>query len=118
VGEQHRPGGILTDPSFAPIVELYSGRHATLSEDAQPELISTALYNRDATSVYDLLERTDTSFVLLTDEMRAERFSRSDEGILFILPNTERFVKVRSTTESALWYYISRKTSAPVIAGG
>ncbi len=114
IGEQRRPGGVLTDPEIAPLVTYFSGRRATLSQDADPELVRAAFLTRDANAMYALLESTDTSFILITREMRTELFSRSDEGMLFILPNTERFVTITSDEDVTLWYYISRQSHPTV----
>jgi hypothetical protein len=56
--------------------------------------------------VYPGLVASDTSYILVTDEMRSKFFSRSDQGILFLLQNSERFVEVKSTEQSTLWYFI------------
>ena len=109
IGSQRRPGGILTDPSLAPVVSYYSGRQPTLGPGLSEEEIREVFLMRNANSVYDLLERTDTSFVLVTAGMRDRIFTRSDEGLLFLLPNTERFVPITSDDELTLWYYIRRQ---------
>ncbi len=108
IGEQRRPGGVLTDPSLSSMVIYYSGRSPALSSDASQEDITRSFLVRDAQETYDLLERTDTSFVLITKEMRHGLFTRSDEGMLFLLPNTERFVAITVDDSVSLWYYIRR----------
>lgn len=109
IGEQRRSGGVLTDPALAPMVTYFSGRHATLPDDASQTVVRAALFTRDTNALYTLLESTDTSFVLITREMRNGFFTRSDEGILFLLPNTERFVTITSDQDVTLWYYINRQ---------
>ena len=108
IGEQRRPGGVLTDPSLSSMVIYYAGRAPALSSDASEEDVARSFLVRDAQETYDLLERTDTSFVLITKEMRHGLFTRSDEGMLFLLPNTERFVAITADDSVSLWYYIRR----------
>jgi len=66
-------------------------------------------HSRDAQRTYDFLEETGTTYIYITDEMLDSMFARSDEGILFLLPNTERFVLLGEREDSTLWYYIKRR---------
>ena len=68
------------------------------------------LYSRSPNDVYPLMMASNTSYVLVTADMEQKLFSRSDEGILFLLHNTERFVKIAQTDQGTLWYFI-RQTS-------
>jgi hypothetical protein len=105
---QHYPGAVLTDPSYAPMVAYFSGRiPALVSEDS--ELLQRAFTSRSPEVVYSFLMETNTSFILITDDMQQKRFSRSDEGLLFLLHNTERFVEIQSTNTTTLWYFIRPK---------
>jgi hypothetical protein len=108
VANQHREGAVLTDPSYAPMITYFSGRRATLTEDSDPTLMRKLLYSRTSATVYDALEQSGTGYILVTDEMRTRLFSDSEEGILFLLPNTGRFVLIRKSGEYELWYYIKR----------
>ncbi|MBR9700588.1 hypothetical protein GOV11_01860 [Candidatus Woesearchaeota archaeon] len=106
---QRHDGAILSDPTYAPMIEYFSGRRATLSENSEQEDLEQALYSRTAEPVYDYLELTGTAYIFMTDEMVNARYSRSDEGLLFVLPNTQRFVLIREKDKSDLWYYIPRQ---------
>jgi hypothetical protein len=98
---QDRPGGVLTSPASAPLVEYFAHRSATLAEDTPQTTVENA-FSRSSAAVYPLLEATDTSYILITREMQLQ-----DVGILFLLQNTERFVTVQETPDLTLWYYIS-----------
>jgi hypothetical protein len=105
---QYHPGGVLTDPSYARLVEEYTGRSASVDERTRPEALQELLYNKSPEHLYSFLTETDTSYVLMTREMRTARFKRSDQGILFVLENSERFVKIEDTSETTLWYFIRK----------
>ncbi len=105
----HREGSVLSAPGYAPMIEYFTGRRATIDASSRPSDVALALYSRDANAVYGMLESTNTSHVLVTDDMLQTLFSRSDEGILFLMQNTQRFVLVEQTEQTRLWYYIARK---------
>jgi hypothetical protein len=94
---QYREGNVLTHSSYAPMVEYFTGKRVV----AQDEL----LLFRDASVVYPALANTQTSYVLMTDEME-QMFSHSEEGMLFLLQNSGRFVKLAENEENTLWYFI------------
>ncbi|MDD9953540.1 MAG: hypothetical protein OXR66_04335 [Candidatus Woesearchaeota archaeon] len=99
--EQLQEGNVLTIDAYAPLVEYFSDRTAVSSEHI--------FYSRNPSEVYAFLERTNTRYILLTDEMKDEFFERSDEGILFVLPNTQRFIRAYSADGYEFWYYIPRE---------
>ncbi len=98
-------GKVLTLPDYAPMVEYFSHHQATLLPGEDTELFRS----RDAGRLYDFLERTGTSYVLITDEMINSFFTRSDQGILFLLPNAQRFILAHETSKTSVWYYIPRR---------
>lgn len=98
---QYREGAVLTDPSYAPMIEHFTGKRAAARSVVPPEMFS-----RDPAVVYPYLERTGTSYILITDEMEADLFSHREQGILFFLQNSGRFVQIAETEEATLWYYI------------
>jgi len=104
---QYHEGAVLTAPEYAPMVEYYSDRRAALDENTPASVVHDAFLNRSSAAVYPLLTGTETSYVLITADMRHTMFKRSDDGILFLLQNTERFVIVEQSNESTLWYFIS-----------
>ena len=106
IGNDRHSGNILTDPQYAPLVEYYSGRKATLVNPS-PDELHLAFYSRRPEAIYTFLEATDTGFIYIDAEMQERIFTQSEEGILFVLPNTKRFV-VLSQGEATVWYYIAR----------
>ena len=106
---EHREGAVLTDPSYAPMVEYFSGRKATLSAETPQPIVDQFLHSRTPTQVYAVMAETNTSYVLLTADMERNLFTRSDDGILFLLHNTERFVQISQTDGGTLWYFIGAR---------
>jgi len=100
--DQLQEGNILTITAYAPIVNHFSGRTAIVNEQL--------FHSRNPSEVYAFLERTNTRYILLTNEMKDTMFEHSDEGILFVLPNTQRFVRAYNTDGYEFWYYIPRNT--------
>ena len=96
---QYREGAVLTHPTYSPMVEQFSGRRA-------PVLSQDVFHSRDASEVYNALNDAGISYILITEEMERTMFKRSDEGILFLLHNSERFVIIEETDGDTLWYYI------------
>jgi hypothetical protein len=96
---QHREGNVLTHPTYMPMVEQFSGRRA-------PILPQEVFYSRNAQEIYAMLNEAGISYILITEEMEQTMFKRSDEGILFLLQNSERFVIIEETEGGTLWYYI------------
>jgi hypothetical protein len=97
---QYREGAVLSHPSSAPLIEYFTGRRSHTSVPREVFL------SRDAKQLYGFLDRTGTSYIFITEEMEQELFTRSDEGILFLLENTGRFVMIDSTGGTRTWYYI------------
>jgi hypothetical protein len=52
--------------------------------------------------------QTDTSYVLITDDIRRKRFTGSDQGILFLLENSGHFVKLDENEGNEIWYFIRK----------
>ena len=107
---QYHDGAVLSAREYAPMIEQSTGRRATLSALDPDTIIDRAFLSRDSAKVYAYLEETGTSYILITPEMRRSIFHRSDEGILFLIDNSGRFVKVEETQGDALWYFIRTKT--------
>jgi hypothetical protein len=99
---QYRPGAVLTDPSYAPMIEYFSDRRATVHDGSD---LSIAFYSRDPKKVYEYLADTDTSYILITPEMHNTLFTRSDEGLLFLMQNSGHFVQIESNNVE-VWYFI------------
>lgn len=106
---QYHEGAVLTAPSYAPMVEYFSGRRAVVDQNSPPAQVDAFLYSRSSDVVYPALTESGTAYIIITGEMRGSTFTRSDEGILFLLHNTERFVKVEQTPGITLWYFIRTK---------
>jgi|GEM_PF-6278697 len=98
---QYREGGVLSAPEYAPMIEYFSGRRATSSVDP-----SIAFHSRDAKEVFPYLTETGTNYILITREMRESIFQRSDEGLLFLLEGSGRFVKIDEDEDTTLYYFI------------
>ncbi len=108
IGVESHEGKVLTHPSYEPIVIYYSGREATVNSDSSAEEIRRAFFTRQPEIWYMYLEETSTGFIYVDKHTRNDIFSRSDEGILFILLNTNRFVQISKQPDSSAWYYIPR----------
>lgn len=102
--DQYRPGTVLSLPEYAPMIEYFVNRKATLH--AETTEINRVLRSRDANEVYTVLDKEQAAYVLITDEMLGAFFQRSDEGILFLLPNTQRFILIQQIGGTKVWYYI------------
>ena len=103
---QQREGAVLSAPEYAPSIRYFSHRDAVLAPNADESILSKAFYSRNPSVVYGFLSSTNTVYILVTDEMRDLYFTRSDEGILFLLENSGRFVKIAETQTTELWYFI------------
>lgn len=99
---QYREGAVLTHPRYAPMIEYFSGKRATLRSTI-PEV---AFHSRNSAEVYPFLVSTGTSYILITDEMEQDLFAHSEQGILFLLQNSGRFVELSENERSTLWYFI------------
>lgn len=108
---QRRPGAVLSTPESAAMIEYFSGRKSTLTLSSSAEDVALGLYSRNADEVYSFLESTNTSYIFLTSDMVQDDFDRSDEGILFLLENTQRFVPISKNALATTWYYIPRTPS-------
>jgi hypothetical protein len=100
---QAHPGAVLTAPVYSPLVEYYTGRIAALPSDATDISVFSS---RNADETYRWMNESGVGYVLVTDEMRQTLFSRSDEGLLFLLQNSGRFVEAYSTGNTKVWYFI------------
>jgi hypothetical protein len=104
---QERPGAVLTDPVYAPYIEYASGRTAVLGPRTPSDVTEAIFRSRDAAGIYTWLTQQNVAYILVTNDMQERRFSRSDEGLLFLLSNAERFVTVARVDDNRLWYFIS-----------
>lgn len=109
IGDQSREGHILTLPAYAPAAEYFSGRKAVLTARSRQAELEEAFYSRRASVLFDFLESSDARYVFINDDMRQDLFTRSDQGLLFVLPNTQRFVLIAHRNHSDAWYYIPRQ---------
>lgn len=109
---QHRPGAVLSSPEYSSAIEYMSGRRAMLLEDGDPAIAEGILHGRDPARLYDALERSGASFILITDRMREDEFEGEGDGLLFILRNTQRFVPIARNDGYEIWYYVPRRLSA------
>lgn len=107
IKNQHREGAVLTAWQYAPLVNQISDRKAVLR--SKNDDIELAFLTRDPTKVYSFLEQNNVGFILITDDMRQSIFRRSDEGILFLLDNSARFVKIESDNDASIYYFIRQK---------
>jgi hypothetical protein len=103
LGNEHRPGAVLSGPSYAPLIEYFSGKRATLHDATN---LDKAFYSRNPGMVYPFLIQTGTSYILITDDIKQRRFTGSDQGILFLLENSGHFVKLEDTEGNEVWYFI------------
>jgi hypothetical protein len=103
LGHQYRPGAVLSGPSYAPMIEYFSRKRATLHDSSQ---LDVAFYSRNPGMVYPFLIRTETSYILITDDIKQRRFTGSDQGILFLLENSGHFVKLEESQGNELWFFI------------
>jgi hypothetical protein len=103
---QYHAGSVLTAPRYAPLIVSFTGRNASLPADANNDEIRTA-FSRMPEEVYPFLNHTKTSYVLVTQDMRRDLLPRDDDGLLFLLQNTERFVNIDKNNETSLWFFIS-----------
>lgn len=108
IESQHREGAVLAGPLLAPMIEYYTGHRATFNRGTSSADVERIFFTRDAETLYGFLEASGTRFVLLSEDSTRRWFSRSDEGMLFIIQNSGRFVTLQQTEHVTLWYYIPR----------
>jgi MFS family permease len=100
-------GVVLAPPLFGPIIRAQTG-HPVMLDIPTNEAASRAAaqiyaaYRADRAS--ELLDRYNVTYILITQELRDTTWLRDDEGLLFLLQHSNRFVPLtRGTPE--LWRY-------------
>jgi hypothetical protein len=102
---QYHEGAVLTDPSYAPMIEYFAGRRAALSSETAQDIVELLLFARSPNTAYPIMVERDVSYVLITNEMQQNLFA-NEEGILFLVHNSQRFVLVKETEANSLWFFI------------
>ncbi|HIH24470.1 TPA: hypothetical protein HA251_05530 [Candidatus Woesearchaeota archaeon] len=97
-----RDGAILTDPQDAPFVRHFSGRKPALETNDHSDIF----LSRDAVRAYAFMESSDVAYVVITDAMRDDLLLEGEDGILFLLQHSGRFVPIASPGGASVWYFI------------
>lgn len=97
-----RAGSILTNPEGAPFVRHFSGREPALEMGDSDDIF----LSRDAIRVYSFLESSDVAYIVITDAMRDDLMLEGEDGILFLLQHSGRFVPIPSPGGAKVWYFI------------
>ena len=96
------------------IVKLYSNQsvyYSSLSYVNKKEHIEklniteTIMQNSNLKVMEDFFEENNISTVFISKKVLNEKWTRSDQGILLLLTQSNRFVKVNDTTDSLVYYY-------------
>ncbi|MBN1646078.1 hypothetical protein JW868_03510, partial [Candidatus Woesearchaeota archaeon] len=105
--------GVLTHYSLAPAVAYYSGRHAIpaskpIAGTSLAQDINEIYYSRTVENTSALLDKYDIRFVLITDAMKSGLvWDSEDQGILFLLHNSNNFNKVHVLSGAEIWLFRS-----------
>lgn len=97
-----RDGTILTSPEGAPFVRHFSGREPALEMSDDGDIF----LSRDAVRAYSFMESSGVAYVVITDAMRDDLMLEGDDGILFLLQHSGRFVPIASPGGASVWYFI------------
>ncbi|RME52429.1 hypothetical protein D6783_04895 [Candidatus Woesearchaeota archaeon] len=109
--------GILAHPADAPFVAFSTGKKVfllhtlPLDDDLQERVraLRAIWLGRDLNTTLSLLNRYDIRFIIVTPEMRdGAVWERDEEGLLFFLEHSERFINVNPDLRVEIWRVIQK----------
>jgi hypothetical protein len=106
---------VFGDVRDCEIIQLYSHQEVYYSslkyeskENKKLKLNITEemLSNSNLDVMTKFFQENNISIVFISKEILNERWSRTDRGLLFLLTQSNRFVKINGTSESLVFYYV------------
>ena len=74
--------------------------------DMKNSLSYSIYYGRNLKNLTDVFDQNNIKYVWITDDMKKGMvWSRPDEGLLFLLHNSEKFNKIYSSDNTEIWEY-------------
>ncbi len=105
---------VFCDIRDCEIIELYSNQsvyYSSLSYVNKKDYLrkinitEIILQNSNLKVMEDFFEENNISTVFISKKVLNEKWTRADEGILLLLTQSNRFIKINETTDSHIFYY-------------
>jgi hypothetical protein len=110
IAKQSAEGSVLSSPENGFFIEFFAKRRAVVTSNTLNATLlneaRTMLMSRQLEPIQDLLDKHNVRYVFISPRMKTALWQGPEDGIQFLLKNSESFINVFNVNETESWIYL------------